>query len=65
MNQSVEKALVDIVRAATPTLEKVPEKYREALEALEVVSDDELWRILRSRLAPAQQRRLERLLTKN
>ena len=27
MNQPVEKALVDIVRAATPSLEKVPAEY--------------------------------------
>ena len=52
MNQSVEKALADIVRAATPSLEKVPTEYRAELESLEDLGDDELWRISRSRFAP-------------
>ena len=65
MNQPVEEALVNIVRAATPSLEKVPAEHRAELEALEDLSDEELWRILRSRPEPAQQRRLERLLDKN
>src|SRR5437870_9475471 len=65
MNQPVEKALVNIVRAATPSLEKVPPEYRAELEAMEDLGDEDLWRILRSRPAPAQQRRLERILDKN
>jgi hypothetical protein len=65
MNQPVEKALVNIVRAATPSLEKVPAEYRAELEAMEDLGDEELWRILRSRPEPAKQRRLERLLDKN
>ena len=65
MNQPVEKALANIVRAATPSLEKVPAEYRTELEAMEDLGDDELWRISRSRLAPAKERRLERLLDKN
>jgi len=65
MNQPVEKALVNIVRAATPSLEKVPAEYRAELEAMEDLGDAELWEISRSRLAPAKQRRLERLLHKN
>ena len=52
MNQPVEKALVDIVRAATPSLEKVPPEYRAELESLEDLGDDELWRISRSGPAP-------------
>jgi hypothetical protein len=65
MNQSLEKALVNIVRAATPSLEKVPAQYRGNLEAMEDLGDEELWSILRSRSVPAKQRRLERLLNKN
>ena len=65
MNQPVEKALVNIVRAATPSLEKVPVEYRAELEAIEDLGDDELWRISQSHPAPATQRRLERLLDKN
>ena len=48
MNQPVEKALVDIVRAATPSLEKVPADYRAELESMEDLGDDELWGISQS-----------------
>ncbi len=65
MNQPLEKALVNIVRGATPSLEKVPPEYRPELEALEDLSDEELRKISRTLLAPAKQRRLERLLHKN
>jgi hypothetical protein len=65
MNQPVEKALVHIVRAATPSLERVPAEYRAELEGLEDLGDDELWRIARSRPAPDKQRRVERLLDQN
>jgi hypothetical protein len=65
MNQPMETALVNIVRAATPSLEKVPPEYRPELEALEDLGDDDLWKISRSRLAPAEQRRMEILLAKN
>jgi hypothetical protein len=65
MNQPVEKALAKIVRAATPSLEKVPVEYRAELEAIEDLGDDELWRIARRHQASAKQRRLERLLDKN
>ncbi len=65
MNQSVEKALVNIVRAATPSLEKVPLEYHAELEAMEDLDVEELRRILRSHPPSAPQRRLERLLDKN
>jgi hypothetical protein len=65
MNQPVETALVNIVRAATPSLEKVPPRYRAVLEAMEDLSDKELRSILGSRPSPAKQRRLEHLLDKN
>lgn len=64
-NQPVEKALVNIVRAATPSLEKVPSEYRPELEAMEDLGDEELWILSRSHLAPAKQRRLDNLLDKN
>jgi hypothetical protein len=65
MKQPVEKALVDIVRAATPSLEKVPPEHRPALEALEDLSDEELWKVSKKRLTAAKQRRLADLLDKN
>ena len=64
MNEPVEKALVNIVRAATPSLEKVPVAYRVELEAMEDLGDEALWKIADSRLAAAKQRRLENLLEK-
>jgi hypothetical protein len=65
MNQPVEKALVNIVRAATPSLEKVPAEYRAELEAMEDLDDEELRRTLERHQPPSKQRRLEQLLDKN
>lgn len=65
MKQPMEQALVNIVRAATPSLEKVPLEYRAELEAMEDLSDDKLWKLAKGRLAPGQQRRLASLLDKN
>jgi hypothetical protein len=65
MKQPLEKALVHIVRAATPSLDKVPLEHRAALEKMEDLSDDELRSIAESTLTPAKQRRLEKLLDKN
>jgi hypothetical protein len=65
MNQLVEQALVTIVRAATPSLERVPAECRTELEGLEDLGDEPLGAIARSRPAPARQRRLGRLLEKN
>jgi hypothetical protein len=64
MKQPVERALVNIVKAAMPSLEKVPANYRPELEAMEDLADDELWKVAESAPAPAQQRRLARLLDK-
>jgi hypothetical protein len=65
MKQPVEQALATIVRAATPSLEKVPLEYRAELETLEELGDDELWQAAEECLTPAKQRRLEVLLDKH
>jgi hypothetical protein len=65
MKEPVERALVKIVQAATPSLEKVPLAYRADLQAMEDLADDELWQMAETRLAPAKQRRLGSLLGKN
>ena len=65
MNQSLETALVNIVRAATPSRDKVPAEYRAELEAMEDLGDEELMSILRGRPVPSRQRPIERLLEKN
>jgi hypothetical protein len=65
MKQSVETALVRIVKAATPSLDKVPPAYRPELEAMEELGDQELWAMSEKALTPARQRRLATLLEKN
>jgi hypothetical protein len=65
MRQPVEQALVNIVKAATPTLEKVPEEYRAELEAMEELGDMALWNVGQTRIPLSRQRRLENLLAKN
>src|SRR4051794_4417867 len=64
MKQPLEQALVNIVKAATPSLQKVPVEYRAELEAMEDFSDDDLWKMATSRLAPARQLRLDKLSLK-
>jgi hypothetical protein len=65
MKQPLEKALVKIVEAATPSLEKVPLEYRAELEALEDLSDKQLLNVAQNIPSAAQQSRLVRLLDKN
>src|SRR5260221_8987623 len=65
MKEPVEKTLVKIVQAATPSLEKVPQAYRAELQALEDVSDARLWEVAGARLPLAKERRLASLLDKN
>ncbi len=65
MKQPVETALVNIVKAATPSLEKVPIEYRAELEAKEDLGDEELWKVADQVATPAKQRRLANLLDKN
>ncbi len=65
MKQPVETALVNILKAATPSLARVPVEYRAELEVMEDLADDELWQAAESTLARAQQRRLAPLLDKN
>jgi hypothetical protein len=65
MKQPVETALVNIVKAATPSLEKVRLEYRAELEAMEDLSDEELWKVAATAMGPAQHRRLAKLLDKN
>lgn len=64
MKSPLERTLASIVRAATPSLEKVPPQYRPELESMETLSDDELLKIANSRLPAEHQRRLASLLRK-
>lgn len=57
MKQLFEQALVNIVKAATPSLEKVPEEYRAELEAMEELGDDELWNLAQTPIPLPKQER--------
>jgi hypothetical protein len=65
LKQPIPQAMVRIVEAGLPSLTKVPSEYRSELEALEAMSDEELWEIARSEMPAAQQRQLGYLLRKN
>ena len=65
LKQPVQQALLKIVEAGLPSLAKVPPEYKPELEALEAMSDEELWEIARSEMPAAQQDRLDYLLQKN
>ena len=65
LKQPVQQALMKIVEAGLPSLAKVPPEYQPELEAMEAMSDEELWEIARSEMATAQQDRLDHLLQKN
>ena len=65
MQQPVEQALVRLVTAAMPSLEHVPPAYHGELEAMEALSDAELWREVESQIPVAQQRQLTQLQRKH
>jgi hypothetical protein len=65
LKQPIQQAMVKIVEAGLPSLAKVPPQYRSELEALEAMSDEELWEIARTEMPAAQQRQLDYLLGKN
>lgn len=65
MKRPLDRALASIVKAATPSLEKVPAPYRSELESLEALSDEKLWKIAESAAPVDHERRMARLLRKN
>lgn len=65
LKQPIQQAMVKIVEAGLPSLAKVPPEYRSELEALEAMSDESLWEIVRSEMPASQQRQLDHLLRKN
>ena len=65
LKQPVQQALMKIVEAGLPSLAKVPPEYQPELEAMEAMSDEELWETARSEMATAKQDRLDYLLQKN
>lgn len=66
INQPVETVvLTSITGNLPPLLDDVPTDLREDLRTLQILDDDALWAVARSKLAPAQQARLEVLLARN
>ena len=65
LKQPVQQTLVKIVKAGLPSLAKVPLEHRSELEALEAMSDGELWKTAQSEIPAAQQRQLDHLVQKN
>jgi predicted transcriptional regulator len=65
MRQPLEQVLVRIVTAAMPSLDKVPAAYRAELEALETLSDEDLWQVAQHQLPAGQQHQLTRLQRKH
>jgi predicted DNA-binding protein len=64
--QPMKRMLLKVFEAGLPPgVEDVPLEYREDIAKLELISDDELWRIARRDLSPAKQHRYSRLLNKN
>ena len=57
--------LTSITGNLPPSLDDVPVDLRKGLRALQTMDDDALWAVARSKLAPAQQERLETLLARN
>jgi hypothetical protein len=65
MKRPLDRALASIVKAATPSLEKVPIRYRSELESLEALSDQKLWKIAESTAPEENESTMARLLRKN
>jgi hypothetical protein len=65
MKRPLERVLASIVKAATPSLEKVPTQYRSELESMEALSDEKLWKIAESAAPVEHERMMARLLRKN
>lgn len=65
MKRPLDRALASIVKAATPSLEKVPAGYRSELESMEALSDEKLLKIAESSAPEKHESTIARLLRKN
>lgn len=62
-DRSLEEVAEQVLDISFPPLEEdLPSQLRDALAALNTMSDDELWRIARSHLAEDKANRLEMLI---
>jgi hypothetical protein len=65
LKQPIQEVLVKILQAGLPSLAKVPPEFQPELETLEILSDEELWKVAQSTVPAIQQDRLNDLLQKN
>lgn len=65
LNEPMPQALVKIVENSLPSLDKAPQQYRADLEALEALTNQELWRVSQEVLPPSLQHELSDLLREN
>ena len=65
LNQPMPQALVRIVENSLPSLDKVPQQHRAELEALEPLTNQDLWSVSQEVLPPDMQRELSDLLREN
>ena len=61
----VRQVAVQMLRAALPPDDTLPQGIQQELDVLESLSDDVLWAVARGKMATAKQRRWKRLLDKN
>jgi hypothetical protein len=64
MKQPLEKAVAHIIEFGLPPLDS-PTGFEADLQVLEALDDEALWDVLFSKVSPATQRKLHRLLEKN
>jgi hypothetical protein len=60
----VTQVIEELISAAFESQDGAPEPLRAEMKALEMLSDEELWKVAESTLPPAKQREWNRLLTK-
>lgn len=61
----VRQVAVQMLSAALPPGDTLPQGIQQELDVLESLSDDVLWAVARSKIAVSKQRRWKRLLDKN
>ena len=61
----VRQVAIQMLRAALPPNDTMPQSIEQELRVLESLSDDVLWTVARGKMAASKQRRWKRLLDKN
>jgi hypothetical protein len=61
----VRQVAIQLLRAALPPNDTMPQGIQQELDVLESLTDDVLWAVARTKMAASKQRRWKRLLDKN